>query len=207
MVQFESATLIATDTWRLAGLLRGQAGTADIAAAGHDTGARFVLIDGAVRVLSLSAAESGLGLTLRCGPTGATYDPDVFIDVPLGASRRGLTCLAPVHVARPATPGAATSTLPGCGRRGSAAIAGIRTRCRLARRAKPIRSRSSTAPRVVRTLAAAAPSVTYSAADQVADFGALPATFHRSPSGEPDRGTGSRRFARAQCLILSKPTS
>ncbi len=43
MIQFQSATLTGENMWRLEGLLRGQAGTGDIAAAGHAAGARFVL--------------------------------------------------------------------------------------------------------------------------------------------------------------------
>ncbi len=99
VIQFQTATLTGTNTWRLEGLLRGQAGSEDIAAAGHATGARFVLLDGAVPVLDLSDAESGLDLTVRCGPAGAIYDPDVFVDVALGPCRRGLACLSPVHLA------------------------------------------------------------------------------------------------------------
>jgi hypothetical protein len=52
VIQFENATLIGADMWRLDGLLRGQAGTGDIMAAGHTAGARFVLLDGAVAPLA-----------------------------------------------------------------------------------------------------------------------------------------------------------
>ncbi len=98
VVQFQTATLTGEDTWQLEGLLRGQAGTGDIAAAGHAIGAHFVLLDGAVPLLDLSDAESGLDLTVRCGPAGAVYDPDTFADVALGPCRRGLACLSPVHL-------------------------------------------------------------------------------------------------------------
>ncbi len=68
-----------------------------------------MLLDGAVPSLALSEAESGLGLTVRCGPAGAVYDPDVFTDVMLGASRRGLVCLRAGSCQRAsATPAAAT---------------------------------------------------------------------------------------------------
>lgn len=98
VIQFRDATLVDTDRWRLEGLLRGQGGTADLAAAGHSTGANFVLLDGAIEPLAIDEAESGLSLTARCGAAGAVYDPDDFLDVVLVAARRGLACLAPVHL-------------------------------------------------------------------------------------------------------------
>ncbi|WP_421724225.1 baseplate multidomain protein megatron [Bauldia sp.] len=98
VIQFRTATLVDTDRWRLEGLLRGQAGTGDVAAAGHAVGATFVLLDGAIEPLEISEAESTLSLTARCGPAGAVYDPEDFVDVELVPARRGLTCLPPVHL-------------------------------------------------------------------------------------------------------------
>jgi hypothetical protein len=148
IVQFTTATMIDATTLRLAGLLRGQAGTADIGAEGHEAGARFVLLNGAVEPLLIGEAESGLSVIARCGAAGTVYDPDIFVDVPLTTARRGLKCLPPVHLrASRAIPKAATSASRGSARRGSAATPLSRTRCRSARRAKPTGSRSSTGRR------------------------------------------------------------
>ncbi|MBB5755279.1 baseplate multidomain protein megatron [Prosthecomicrobium pneumaticum] len=99
VVQFRDATLIGPSRWRLSGFLRGQAGTEDRAAAGHAGGARFVRLDAAAPVLALATAEGGLGLTLRAGPAGAAYDPRRFADTALPASRIGLRCRPPAHLA------------------------------------------------------------------------------------------------------------
>ena len=177
VVQFENAEQISADTWRLTGLLRGQGGTFDLNDAGHDTGARFVLLDGAVRVLALSESESGLGLTLRCGPTGAIYDPETFTDVTLGSSRRGLMCLAPVHVSAIRDGGT-----------GDVAIGWIRqtriggdgwdpVEVPLGETSEAYTVAILDGATTVRIIDAGAPTATYAAADQVADFGSLPSSI------------------------------
>ena len=98
VIQFRTATMLDATTWQLEGLLRGQGGTGDVAAAGHAPGARFVLLNAAVAPLAVSEAEAWLSLTARCGPADTVYDPDLFVDVPLSPARRGLTCLAPVRL-------------------------------------------------------------------------------------------------------------
>jgi len=174
VIQFQNATLIGADMWRLDGLLRGQAGTVDIAETGHAAGARFVLLDGAIEPLALSEAESGLGLTVRAGPAGAVYDPNVFTDVVLGASRRGLTCLAPVHIdgSRDAGTGDVTFTWIRQTRIGGDAWDPIEVPLGEASEAYQVDIFDG--PDVVRTLSATSPAAIYAAADQTADFGAPP---------------------------------
>jgi hypothetical protein len=174
IIQFETAMLVAAETWRIEGLLRGQGGTGDRMAGGHDAGARFVLLDGAVESLALSEAESSLGLTVRSGAAGAVYDPEVFVDIPLIAARRGLMCLAPVHL-RASRDGVSDDV----------AIAWIR-QTRLGGDAwEPVEVPLGETGEayvvsildgdtVVRSFTSSAPSVIYSAGDQVADFGSLP---------------------------------
>jgi hypothetical protein len=175
VVQFERATLTGPNTWRLDGLLRGQAGTFDRTDAGHDTGARFVLIDGAVLPLRLTEAESGLDLTLRCGAAGSIYDPDVFTDVALGSSRRGLKCLAPVHLSAMRDSGTGDVTIRWVRqtRIGGDSWAPVEVPLGETSEAYTIAIRDGLT--TVRTLASSTPSVTYSSADQGADFGTLPA--------------------------------
>jgi hypothetical protein len=174
IVQFEAAELTAPGTWRLSGLLRGQAGTADIAAVGHDAGADFVLLDAAVTPLGLSEAESGLGLTLRCGPAGAVYDPAVFTDTALVAARRGLDCLAPVHLhaTRDADTGDVTFGWVRQTRIGGDAWEPVEVPLGESGEAYAVTILDGDDP--VRTIDAVTPAATYSAADQIADFGELP---------------------------------
>jgi len=98
LIQFRSAELLGPDQWRICGLLRGQGGTSDRAAAGHAAGARFVRLDGATPLLALEPAEIGLVRSLRAGPMGLAYDPDRFAERSIAVAGLGLRCLPPVHL-------------------------------------------------------------------------------------------------------------
>jgi hypothetical protein len=176
VVQFATATLVGPRTWRLEGLLRGQAGPGDVMAAGHDAGARFVLLDRAVVPLDLSAAESALGLTLRAGAARAVYDPDTFVDVPIIAARRGLKCLAPVHAqAVRDTGGDVTITWIRQTRIGGDAWEPVEVP--LGETSEAYRLAIYDGVTLRRTLAVTEPRAVYSAAMQAADFGAPPSTI------------------------------
>ncbi|MFO1236772.1 MAG: glycoside hydrolase TIM-barrel-like domain-containing protein [Alphaproteobacteria bacterium] len=73
-IQFAGAELVAPDTWRLTGLLRGQAGTEGAMAASLPAGARFVLLDDAVARTPAGPSEAGATLFLKAGPETAPYD-------------------------------------------------------------------------------------------------------------------------------------
>jgi hypothetical protein len=174
VVQFETASLTGEGTWELSGLLRGQAGTADIAEAGHAEGAAFVLLDGAVPLLALSEAESGLALTARCGPAGIAYDPDLFTDVTLGSSRRGLICLRPVHLsaARNAESGDVTLRWIRQTRMGGDAWEPVEVP--LGEASEAYRVSIFDGATLKRTIDAGTAVAAYAAAEQEADFGELP---------------------------------
>ncbi len=191
VVQFQTATMLDATTWRLEGLLRGQGGTADIAALGHDAGARFVLLDGAVEPLDLSEAESSLALTARCGPAGAVYDPDVFVDIMLTPARRGLTCLPPVHLGavRDATTGDVTIAWIRQTRIGGDAWEPVEVPLAETSEAYQVEILDGGEP--VRTFIVATPSVVYDAADQAADFGSPPSELSiRASQVSPTEGPG-----------------
>ena len=191
VIQFETATLIGANSWRLEGLLRGQAGTGDVAEAGHAVGARFVLLDGAVPLLTLSEAESGLDLTVRSGPAGAVYDPDVFVDVALGSCRRGLACLPPVHLAasRDALSGDVTFDWIRQTRIGGDGWDQVEVP--LGETSEAYAVSVFDGATLVRTISVTAPSATYASADQTADFGDLPADILVAVSQvSPTEGAG-----------------
>jgi hypothetical protein len=67
VIQFADAELIAPQTWRLSTLLRGQAGTERAIADALPAGARFILLDEAVRQVGIAPEETG-EVHLRHGP-------------------------------------------------------------------------------------------------------------------------------------------
>ncbi|MCV3765603.1 glycoside hydrolase/phage tail family protein [Rhizobium sp. TRM95796] len=96
IIAFQSAEEIEADVWRLHGLLRGLCGTDDALAAGAESGARFVLLDDAVRSLGLKGTEAGLTLNWiaeAAGAAGGRVGPYVF-----SGGERAATPLAPVHL-------------------------------------------------------------------------------------------------------------
>lgn len=98
IVQFETAEELAADTWRLANLLRGQAGTDDAMAAGAAAGAVFVLLDAAVVAAGLDAGEAGLQRNWRIGPAGYAITPAHFAELTATGGVRAQLPLSPVHL-------------------------------------------------------------------------------------------------------------
>ncbi len=173
VIQFRDATMLDATTWRLDGLLRGQGGTGDLAALGHEGGARFVLLNGAVVPLSISEAEAGLSLTARCGPADTVYDPELFTDVALAPARRGLRCLAPVQLrAQRSTGGDIDVAWVRQTRAGGDAWEPVEVALGEANEAYRVEILDG--GDVVRTITADAATVTYTASQQVVDFGTLP---------------------------------
>jgi hypothetical protein len=191
VVQFASATLTGPGTWQLDGLLRGQAGTGDLAAAGHDAGARFVLLDRAVVPLDLSEAESGLGLTLRAGAARAAYDPDTFTDVTIMSARRGLRCLTPAHARAIRDSGTGDVTVTWIRETRIGGDAWEPVEVPLGETSEAYAVAIYDGAMLKRTLNVAEPRAVYSAAMQMADFGAPPSTISISINQvSPTEGSG-----------------
>jgi hypothetical protein len=97
VVQFAGAELIAPQTWRLSGLLRGQAGTEDAVADALGAGARFVLLDEAVTALPVGPEEAGT-LFLRIGPLSAPLDAVASAALTADYAARGRQPWSPCQV-------------------------------------------------------------------------------------------------------------
>ena len=69
IIQFQSATLVATGTYRLAGFLRGQAGSEPEMLAARVAGESLMLLNAAAVQPELPATEAGLTKTWRLGPS------------------------------------------------------------------------------------------------------------------------------------------
>lgn len=96
IIQFEEATEIASNQWRLSKLLRGQAGTEDASQNGASAGAKFILINDAVTSLGLSAGE--LGNTLNWQISASSRISENILLISFAGGIRANTPLSPVHI-------------------------------------------------------------------------------------------------------------
>jgi GTA TIM-barrel-like domain/Putative phage tail protein len=98
VVQFKSATLIAADTWRLTGLLRGQLGTEWVRSTSDlAIGARVVVLDQSAFPVEMLATDLAREFNWRAVPTTQdVLDGDIQTHAFIGAGRRPY---APAHLA------------------------------------------------------------------------------------------------------------
>ncbi len=174
VVQFETAFLTAPSTYTLSNLLRGQAGTETAMSTGLPAGARFVLIDAAVTPVLLTSSELGLPLQWRYGPAARdlgeeSYAAHVFAF--RGAARRPLS---PVHVRGRRIGADLTITWTRRTRRGGDSWETVEVP--LSETLESYEVDILDGETVVRTIASSTPMATYTGAQQIADFGAAPAS-------------------------------
>ncbi len=98
VIQFANATLIGTNTWRLANLLRGQAGTDAEMASGAIAGSPFVLIDRGVASLSYEPSEVGLDLNWKVAASGTAISESTNPGQQFVPGIRGYLPYEPVHL-------------------------------------------------------------------------------------------------------------
>jgi GTA TIM-barrel-like domain/Putative phage tail protein len=98
VAQFLNAELIATNTFRLTGWLRGQAGSEPEMLASRTTGTNIVLLNTAVVQPELSASEIGLETTWRLGPAQLDHGHASFIEFTFTSQQRALRPLSPVQI-------------------------------------------------------------------------------------------------------------
>jgi hypothetical protein len=170
VIGFAGAELVAEGTYQLTRLLRGQGGTAVGSAA---AGARVVVLDEAVAVLSVEAGWVGDTLALRAFAGRRDAEGTAFAgEVGLGP----LSPLAPAHL-RAVRDGAGDVTL-GWVRRSRAdagSWAALEVGLDYAPEAYRVTIFDGATP--VREIEVSTPAASYPASEQVADFGELPAGF------------------------------
>jgi hypothetical protein len=98
IVQFEKASLIASSTYEISTLLRGQLGSSPEMLDARQAGSSFVLIDKSVVQLSMSAADLGLSIIWRTGPASLTYGDASFREDAAVPSGRALRPLPPCRL-------------------------------------------------------------------------------------------------------------
>ncbi len=173
ILQFRDAQLIAPRTYRLSGLLRGQAGTETYITPNLAAGARFLVLDDALTPVPLTTDEAGLDYTWKFGPS--VYDPGhrSFQQVQHAFAGLGQKPFAPVHLRLGA--GAAGDLLINWIRRtrkGGDSWESVEVQLAEESESYEVDILDNSGA-VVRTLASNTPSLIYSAADQNTDFGQL----------------------------------
>ncbi|MBB5518098.1 baseplate multidomain protein megatron [Amphiplicatus metriothermophilus] len=109
-LQFLEASLDPDGAWTLSGLLRGQGGSEDAAAAGAPAGARVVLLGPALAEARFPLDLRDTPLGWRAGPAQDMPDTERFTAKTLALAARGLMPLSPVRLrAAPAAGGLALS--------------------------------------------------------------------------------------------------
>jgi hypothetical protein len=170
VLQFETATLVSSSTYELSGLLRGQAGTELAMRAPLAAGATFVLLTSEIAEVDLTLDEIRLPLNWRFGPASRDIGDPSYGEAQHTFKGTGLRPLAPVHVRASRSAGDLTigwtrRTRVGGDNWDAAEVP-------LAEEFERYEVDILDGALVKRTLTASGPSVTYTAAQQTADFGA-----------------------------------
>ncbi|OFW98701.1 MAG: hypothetical protein A3E78_12730 [Alphaproteobacteria bacterium RIFCSPHIGHO2_12_FULL_63_12] len=98
ILQFRDASLGPDGAWTLTGLLRGQSGSEQEAAAGAPANARFVLLTGAIVQASLPFDLRGLAFDWAAGPADDHPTAPTFRTRNFTGEARGARPLSPVHL-------------------------------------------------------------------------------------------------------------
>jgi hypothetical protein len=171
IVQFRTAELTAALTYKLTGLLRGQAGTEGEMRAPVAAGALFVLLNGAPKQLNVSLADRNVVTQWAYGPAGVPLSDPRYVTQTLSFAGNGLRPLSPVRV-KGYRDGASQDIAISWTRRtrigGDGWDGGD---VPLGEAAESYRVEILNSAAVVRTLTVTAASAVYTAAQQTSDFG------------------------------------
>lgn len=179
ILQFRDADLGSDGAWTLKGLLRGQNGTEEEAAAGAPADARFVLLNGAVIQALLPFDLRGIEFDWSAGPADDPPTEPTFRTRTFAGAARGLRPLSPAHLmAVEGADGAIDVTWKRRTRTGGDSWEG--EDAPLGEAYERYRVEIRAGDRLVRASEVSAPAFAYAAAQIAADF--PPAAF---PSGRP----------------------
>jgi hypothetical protein len=194
VLQFEQATLVSPGVYEISRLLRAQAGSEAAMAGPLPAGATFALLDSASTRISLTLDEVGLATNWRYGPVSRDIGDISYGSRVHAYQGVGMKPLSPVH-------------LRGTRNGGDLAISWVRRTRRggdgweaaevpLAESEERYEVDILDGATSKRTIVTGAPYAVYTAADQIADFGALQAAvLVRVQQTSAVRGRGTPRTA------------
>ncbi len=105
IVQFQKASLIAVNTYRLSGFLRGQAGSEAEMLVSRPAGQNFALLNAAVVQPEMTLTEAGLEATWRLGPAQFDYGNPAFLELTFAGQLKSLRPLRPAQMKMAAAAG------------------------------------------------------------------------------------------------------
>jgi hypothetical protein len=174
VLQFLDAELIGERAYRLSGLLRGQVGTEGAMAGPLPAGAPFVLLSSAVTRIDLAAADIGRAFTWKAGPANRPIDSASYATITHAFAGIGLRPLSPVHIRGHRTGGDLVLSWVRRTRKGGDSWEAVEVP--FAEDSERYEVDILDGATVKRTLQSSTPTVTYTAAQQTADWGAPPPT-------------------------------
>jgi len=98
VIQFETADLIDASTYRISGLLRGQAGSDGVAVSEWAVGSYFVLFNAALSQLDLAPVARGIARNYRYGPSSKGYADVAYQEVTHAFENNDLRPYKPCHL-------------------------------------------------------------------------------------------------------------
>jgi hypothetical protein len=170
VIQFRDAELVAPLTYELTGLLRGQHGTEGAMGDPVAAGARFVLLDEALVQADMAQADIGLAFNWKYGPARYGIGHASYQATVRAFSGIGLRPLSPVHVSGRQVPGGLEISWIRRTRKGGDGWEQIEVP--LAEDGEAYELDILDGATVKRTLPSPAPSLLYTTAQQITDFGA-----------------------------------
>ncbi|PLX39067.1 MAG: hypothetical protein C0606_00540 [Hyphomicrobiales bacterium] len=193
VLQFVNAELTASRTYTLSRLLRAQLGTEDAMAAGSAVGARVVLLNDALVNLSIRRSEIGLPLIYRVGPGRRNVADQAFREISFTAGGRGLRPYSPVHIRARRDAASGDLALSWIRRTRTDGDSWEGRDVPLGESEQLYQVEILDGGTIVRSVETDTPRATYSAAQQIADFGVLPSTITLRVAQLNDFGAGIPR--------------
>lgn len=193
VIQFASSALVSPGVYDLSGLLRGQFGTEGAMRNPVASGARFVILDGALRQVDMTAADIGLPFNWKYGPAPYDIGHTAYQTLPGFAFEGvGLRPLSPAHVKGRFSGG--DLVMSWVRRTRQSGDGWEQAEVPLGEESEGYEVDIMNGSAVMRTLASGSPSVTYTASQQAADFGAAqPSYTVRVYQLSPSYGRGQVR--------------